>query len=905
MKFKLFVLLFVCALPAWSQPTQEKSLDAWTPKDILNTKYLHSVTFSPDGRKVVWMQKRAVEDEDKYVNDLYLALLEVRKDGKFKTVRLTNADENDHDPLFSRNGETLYFLSSRKAGKILWSLSMYGGEPAEVDSFPQGISNLAWLNDSTLTFVSTEGKTLYEKQMEEQHDKTMVVEDSVHWNTDRVYAFDIKNKTTRRLTDNPYPVSDYAISRNGQWLLTALKMSPHYGVDGYPKPAFYLYDLQHGGKTQVLKGLQTPKSFKFTPDSKGFYFMADSSSDAQWNGAGITLLYYYDLAQKNRTKVNLDWEKGLGHGYELAQEHVVAQLANGTTYTTAYYAKKGNQWAKTSIDLGAMQEHITGITISEDGTKMIFDYSTASQLPEYYIADISAQKGKLSLSHQQQLVELNEEISKKETARAEVMRWNGYAGDEVTGILYYPKDYEAGKKYPLVLSIHGGPSGWDTDAWDDSWAYFPQLYSQRGAFVLKPNYHGSGNHGLAFVESIKKNYYEPELEDVINGINVLVEKGLVDPEKLGTQGWSNGAILTTMLTVKYPDMFKAAAPGAGDVNWTSDYGTCQFGVTFDQSYFGGAPWDDVDGKQYNETYILKSPIFEMDKVKTPTIIFHGSEDRAVPRDQGWEYYRALQQNKQAPVRFLWFPGQEHGIDKPSYQLRKMKEELAWFDKYLFDTYQPENEAFKEESPLAILLNQEKAANDSGAYGVMKNKVLVPEVLPVKEDSIAIGRFEVTNAQYKAFEPTYRFKATDANKPICGIGLEKAKAYTVWLSKETGATYRLPNVKEAKKLQQEARKAGAKENTLNYWAGYEITWEELADFKKKFGTTKTSLIKEVGNYKPVSVGEAKIYDLGGNVAELAADGSVYGYSAYDYVDPNQPASNASAEHTGFRIVKDGK
>ena len=152
---------------------------------------------------------------------------------------------------------------------------------------------------------------------------------------------------------------------------------------------------------------------------------------------------------------------------------------------------------------------------------------------------------------------------------------------------------------------------------------------------------------------------------------------------MAVMGWSNGAIIATMLTVQYPDMFLAATPGAGDVNWTSDFGTCQFGVTFDQSYFGGAPWDDVNGKTYNESYILKSPLFELEKVKTPTLIFHGSEDRAVPRDQGWEYYRALQQSNRAPVRFLWFPGQPHGLQKITHQKRKMEEELAWFDKYFF------------------------------------------------------------------------------------------------------------------------------------------------------------------------------------------------------------------------------
>ena len=191
-----------------------------------------------------------------------------------------------------------------------------------------------------------------------------------------------------------------------------------------------------------------------------------------------------------------------------------------------------------------------------------------------------------------------------------------------------------------------------------------------------------------------------------------------------------------MLTLRYPDMFKFAAPGAGDVNWTSDYGTCRFGVSFDQTYFGGAPWDDMNGKTYNENYILKSPLFEIEKIKTPTIIFHGSEDRAVPRDQGWEYYRGLQQVGKTPVRFLWFPGQPHGLGKITHQMRKMEEELKWIDEYLFNKKPSKNESFKKESPLAKLLAVEKVkSTESGAFGVLSNGILIPETVVVKKDSI--------------------------------------------------------------------------------------------------------------------------------------------------------------------------
>ena len=127
---------------------------------------------------------------------------------------------------------------------------------------------------------------------------------------------------------------------------------------------------------------------------------------------------------------------------------------------------------------------------------------------------------------------------------------------------------------------------------------------------------------------------------------------------------------------------------------------------------------------------------------------------------------------------------------------------------------------------------------------------------------------------------------------------------VWLSTKTGATYRLPNKAEAESLHKRARKTGAKENSLNYWAGYDLTIADLEDFKKKVEEAKQSLIKEVGSFKSTKVGEAEVYDLGGNVSEYRNDGKKYGFSAYDYVDPNGDSDEAGkASHTGFRVIKE--
>lgn len=897
----IIVLLFLSI-----QLQAQESKPEWTPEDIINTKSVVGLEFSSNGKMAVWAQKKGVKEKDKFVYDLYLTRFDLMKDGKPRTFQLTNGDDSDYSPIFSKDNERIYFLSSRDKGKKLWSLSVYGGEAVEVHEFKNGISSISWINETDLSFISNDGKSLYEQNLEKLKDNTVVVEDSLHWEISKVYAFEIKDKEVRRLTDNLFPVQEYEISNDGKFIITAHKMSPHAHVDGNPKPTYYLTNLETGTKKQILKEPQEPRDFQFTSNGNGFYFVASSSSDPEWVGAGIEELYYYNLSTDNYAKVDLDWNLGIGAGYYLSNDNLIVSLANNSTRRLAYYRKSGDSWQKFKVDLGDMNDHVSILNIQEKGNKVAFSYSTASKIPVNYVANISLRKSVVSFSGKVEFAEQNENLKKKNIVKSEVMKWKGANDEEVDGILYYPKNYKEGEKYPLILSIHGGPSGTDLDSWSERWSTYPQILNEKGAFVLKPNYHGSSNHGQEFVESIKGHYYDLEEVDIINGINVLVDKGMVDKNKLGTMGWSNGAILTTMLTLRYPDMFKFAAAGAGDVNWTSDFGTCRFGVTFDQSYFGGAPWDDTNGKSYNENYILKSPLFEIEKIKTPTIIFHGSADRAVPRDQGWEYYRGLQQVNKAPVRFLWFPGQPHGLGKITHQLRKMNEEIAWIDKYLFDKAPEKNEALKVDSPLAMLIEKEKTKTFSGYYGLMHKDKLIPEMVVVKKDSISISRYELTNEQYKAYDDSYVYKYGTANHPVHKLTPDNVKGYVKWISDLTGKTYRLPNKKEAEKLHKKTIKISKKENTFNYWSGYDISSMDVKLLKKKLPELKGSLIHEVGKFKSVKVGDANIYDLGGNVSEFFQDDNqlkVYGYSAYDYVDANAEMNINLREYTGIRLVLD--
>lgn len=892
---------FVCLAVVFFFQVSLFSQNEWTVEDIITQESVSDAEFSPDGSLVAWTKRRASSKKDRFVTDLYLTHINLEE---FVEIQLTRTEESDRNPVFSADGKTLYFLSGREGGKSLWAINTMGGEAYAVDSFANGISQLRRLNDSMLVYSSTEGKTLYDQELKKKKDDVVVVEDSAHQPVDRLFSFNLETKKSRRLTDNQFPLGSYATSRDGQWLVTSHTLSPHYDTDGKPRPKYFLWNLVSKEEKEIFQDdLLNPGRFTFTESGAGFYFAATQTSDPEWEGAGISLLYYFDVETQTYTQVNIDWVNGISGGLNIIGEDVLVQLANGATHVHARYAKTGDQWKKWVLN-GEDKNHSLSFTaVSDDGTLALLSYSTASHLPEMLITGFNEVGEEIRLTDLKTFTTLNKKLAKKPLAKSEIITWTGAMDEEVTGILMYPHDYEEGRAYPLVVAIHGGPSGVDTDRWSDRWAYPHQLLAQKGMFILKPNYHGSSNHGQEFVESIKKHYYEYELPDIIAGIDLLESEGKITKDSLAVLGWSNGAILGTMLTVEYPEMFKVAALGAGDVNWSSDFGTCAFGVTFDQSYFGGAPWDNVDGLPYNPAYILKSPLFEMEKVRTPTLIHHGSEDRAVPRDQGWEYYRALQQVGKAPVRFLWYPGQPHGLGKLSHQRRKVEEEMRWISQYLFGEDKGESEVMKKTSPLTERMALDKSSKVEGLYGEKFKKYLIPETSAIAEDSTEIGVFEVTNAQMLSFRKGIVKVAPDnLNHPASGIDYALATEYCEWLSAKTGDTYRLPTAAEAASWQSDILKAAGTENTLRYWAGYELTVDEAITYLTEV-PENAILTLSAGSFPAVTIGEAKVYDLGGNVSEWTSEGDLMGYGFLDFVDEVDPNSRRNEAYSGFRVVKE--
>src|ERR1051326_5400530 len=322
----------------------------------------------------------------------------------------------------------------------------------------------------------------------------------------------------------------------------------------------------------------------------------------------------------------------------------------------------------------------SGFSITPDGQTVAFIGADASTLGEVYVSAIAALGADArSAKAVRKLTDMTAQVAGWARGAIDVVSWKSKDGATIEGVLHKPVGFQTGRKYPLLVVIHGGPTGISRPALFSSTSTYPiDIWTAKGALVLEPNYRGSAGYGEAFRSLNVRNLGVGDAWDVISGVDTLVAEGLADPARVGTMGWSQGGYISAFLTTHDSARFKAVSVGAGISDWMTYYVNTDI-TPFTRQYPTATPWDDP------EIYAKTSPITYIKGAKAPTLIQHGATDQRVPPPDAFELYRGLQ-DLGVPSKLIIYKGFEgvgHGPSKPKSSRAVMQHNLDWFDKYIF------------------------------------------------------------------------------------------------------------------------------------------------------------------------------------------------------------------------------
>ena len=637
-------------------------------EDVLNLVYPGSPEISPDGKFVLYTSRGPVWDDNEYRTQLWMANIETGE-----TRQLTYAKESSYGASWSPCGKYIAFVSARDEKSQVYVMPAFGGEARPVTKSETGIGSYAWSPDGKkIAYTATDEKSKHQKAVEKKYGGFMVFEEEFDIN--RLWLCDVASGETEKLIErDELHVGNFAWSPDGKTI--AFGANPDSLLKSFSKSDLYLLDVE----SKEIKPLVTTEGPDgdpvWSPCGKYIAFDTGKGVDSFFLNSGIGVVPVEGGDPVYLTD-SFDEDPGLAYWKE---DGIYFSAFQGMSRHLFRIDPSSKQIVPVTSGEGMVA---SGFSLSKDGKKMAFTYVDADHFSEIYCSDVGNYEPKVLTSYSDQLDGWR--LSTKEA-----ISWKSTDGAEITGVLVKPADFDPAKEYPLLVIIHGGPTGIDYPMRFDSinTIYPLEQWCAKGAVVLMPNYRGSTGFGEAFRKLNYRNLGVGDYWDVISGVDHLIAQGFVDPEKLGAMGWSQGGYISAYITT-FSDRFAAVSVGAGISDWVDYYYRTDI-TPFCVQYLGDTPWADP------EIYRKTSPMTHINNAKTATLIQHGENDARVPINNGHKLYRGLK-DRGIPVKFIIYKGFGHGISKPKERLALQTHNWQWFGKYIWGE-EPEEEVFEEEN----------------------------------------------------------------------------------------------------------------------------------------------------------------------------------------------------------------
>mgnify|MGYP001168683875 CR=1 FL=1 len=657
----LFAVLFFCAFSLFLSGSVNAQTE-WTPELQVKTKAVGAVQISPDGRRVAYTVNEAVmtDDRSEFVTQIRLANTDGSGD-----FQVTYGEKSSTNPKFSPDGRRLAFTSNRKNNKNnLYLLRLDGGEAEPLTDLKGSVSNFAFSPDGRwIAYLMTDVKSEEEEKNDKGRNDYRWVNEN--FKMSRLYLIPVEKdaggkREPRLLTTENYNVTNFDFSPDGRRIVFSHTRSPV--VNDWVTADVSLVELESGKVTPFANSGAAELSARFSPDGKS---IAVTVSDFPVRWAGSQTIRVYPASGGGEPKTLAASFDGQPAVIEWSADgrRIYFNEARGTN--TRIYAVDTETNKITEIN--QTDEVLSSLTFNRQAGMFGFVRQTPDDPPEVFVS-------KAENFAPVQISRVNAEMRKPPLGKTEVIRWKSKDGREIEGLLTYPVGYEAGKRVPLLLAIHGGPAGVFQKTFIGGRGVYPlAVFAQRGYAVLRPNPRGSSGYGTEFRYANIKDWGFGDYQDLMTGVDKVIEMGVADAARLGVMGWSYGGYMTSWI-ITQTKRFRAASAGAPVTNLMSFNGTADI-PSFVPDYFGGQSWEAP------EVYARHSAMFNIRGVSTPTLIQHGEADIRVPISQGYELYNALRQQN-VPVRMLVLPRQPHGPNEPKMQVIAMQSNLEWFEKYL-------------------------------------------------------------------------------------------------------------------------------------------------------------------------------------------------------------------------------
>lgn len=689
----LVLLLTFCGLPSGGQ-TAASSPRAITIKDLFALRDLHDPQISPDGQWVAYTMGTVKREQDKNEERIWMVPA-----GGGEAIPLTAEEVSSSHPRWSPDGKYLAFLSARNEGKTqIWLLNRQGGEAQKLTDTPQDVDDFAWSPEGKRLAVILrdpkpeeleEAKTRKEEKEKDKEaaEKEKKAKTPKPWVVDRlqfkldtigyldrrrshVYVFDLAAKSLAQVSSGDFDDNEPAWSPDGTRIAFTSNRSQ-------PDP-----DRTYNSDIWIVAAATKDKDNDKDQD-KGAHptqVTANPGEDHQaaWSPDGKWIAYSSQLDPKlfqYATKhiavapvPELGGKPGEAKVLTLALDRMATQPKFASDGRSIYFiADDDGTQNLCLVDISTQK-----ITRPVGGRFMLYDYSLSKS------GEIAAQITTLDRPNEiytvpggklTRITHANDELlSRLQLAQGEYVKFKSKDGTTVSGYLYKPLGYTAGKKYPAILRPHGGPV----------WAYYAefehlaQLLAANGYVVLFPNPRGSTGYGQDYSKAIWANWGGKDYQDDMAMVDYAIAQGIADPDKLGVGGWSYGGISTDFI-IGQTKRFKAAISGAGAAEFTSMYGHDQY----QRDYFTelGYPWENV--AQWTKV----EPFYRVNDITTPAMFMGGDIDWNVPIVGGEQMYQALKALGR-DTELIVYPGEYHEFKAPSHLEDRLKRYLAWYGHYV-------------------------------------------------------------------------------------------------------------------------------------------------------------------------------------------------------------------------------